>query len=111
MDDKTPQKPEAADQDFRLIFSSLLAAYQPILAEDLELAKNPDKIQDPGEGPDCQPDLRSLLERKGSAQSPAARGTATVRLDREMALVLPAPALLHDLRLAAVPRSARHSRV
>jgi hypothetical protein len=57
MDDKTPQKPEASDQDFRLIFSSLLAAYQPILAEDLELAKNPDKVPDPGEGPDCEAEI------------------------------------------------------
>jgi hypothetical protein len=57
MDDQTPIKTDAADPDFRLIFSSLVAAYQPILAEDLELAKAPDKVPDPGEGPDCEAEI------------------------------------------------------
>jgi hypothetical protein len=42
------------DQDFRLALKSLLAAYEPILREDLALAQSPDKIEDPGDGPDCE---------------------------------------------------------
>src|SRR5579863_7922689 len=42
---------------FRVVLDSLLAACEPILSEDLALAKSPDKIQDPGDGPNCDAEI------------------------------------------------------
>src|SRR5262245_61795487 len=45
------------DPDFKLALEALLAAYEPILTEDLKLLKSPDKIPDPGLGPDCEAEI------------------------------------------------------
>ncbi len=47
----------SANPDFRVALDSLLAAYEPILAEDLALAKEPASIKDPGDEGYCEAEL------------------------------------------------------
>lgn len=43
--------------EFRFVFNELVSAYQPLLAEQLELAKSPDGVQDPGDQVDCEAEI------------------------------------------------------
>jgi hypothetical protein len=45
------------DQEFRFALEALLAAYEPILSEELKLAKSPDKVREGGDGPDCEAEI------------------------------------------------------
>src|SRR5438128_1627966 len=45
------------DPEFRAALAALLAAYEPILNEDLNLARSPDKVRDVGDGPDCEAEI------------------------------------------------------
>ena len=45
------------DQEFRFALESLLSAYEPILAEDLKLAKSPEKVRDISDSPDCEAEI------------------------------------------------------
>jgi hypothetical protein len=61
MDDKRNGKvdPAADDdaQELRPALESLLAAYEPILTEDLALAKSPDKVQEQSDNGDCEAEI------------------------------------------------------
>lgn len=50
---KTESTDTMRDPDFRFVLESLLTAYEPVLSEDLKLVKAPEKIEDPGDGLDC----------------------------------------------------------
>jgi hypothetical protein len=45
------------DQEFRFVLEALLSAYEPILTEDLKLAKSPDKVREAGDLPDCEAEI------------------------------------------------------
>src|SRR5256886_17341555 len=63
-DDMAGHDPEGAsdhdipqDSEFRSALEALLSAYEPILAEDLKLAKSPDKVREAGERLDCEAEI------------------------------------------------------
>src|SRR5260370_12856913 len=59
-DDVRPPEPgedNPNDQEFRLALEALLSAYEPILTEDLKLAKAPDKVREVDEGPECEAEI------------------------------------------------------
>ena len=62
-DEKVPlQEDNVQNPEFRFLLESLLAAYEPILTEDLNLTNTPDKIQDPGDEPDCEAEVKLANE-------------------------------------------------
>src|SRR5271154_1361421 len=44
-DATVPAAPELNNPDFQFVLKALLAAYQPVLEQQLELAKNPEALQ------------------------------------------------------------------
>ena len=114
------QQDPAQDPDFQFVLKHLLDAYLPILEEELALAKvagatgkgglrqAPELRRRAGPG---RPDLRHLLHRRRrNAAHPQGR-SEVARAVRAMAMVHPAPPLLHDLRLAGLSRPAQFSGV
>src|SRR5215472_10324287 len=61
MDDHTPEdaigEEDLQDPEFRSALEALLSAYEPILAEDLKLAKSPDKVREAGGRYDCEAEI------------------------------------------------------
>ena len=49
-DDGAPAAPELNNADFQYVLKALLAAYQPILEQQLNLAKNPQELQKEAQG-------------------------------------------------------------
>jgi hypothetical protein len=45
------------DAEFRFALKELLAAFEPVIAENLELLRAPDKVQDPGDQRDCEAEI------------------------------------------------------
>ena len=45
------------DPEFRFALKALLSAYEPILTEELELAKSPDKIREADDVTDCEAEI------------------------------------------------------
>lgn len=59
--DDTPKlgsgEDDAQDEEFRSALAALLSAYEPILSEDLTLAKSPDKVREAKETADCEAEI------------------------------------------------------
>ena len=106
---------ELQNEDFQFVLKALLAAYQPILEEELKLAGDPAGLskQAAGGPPDCDAEITRAIRifgtffseevaiRHAPARSPENPGSGGA-----MALVYPAHPLLHHLRVAGLPRSA-----
>ena len=87
---------ELGDEDFQFALKELLAAYEPILAEELERAQAPERLEQEAREhpPSCEDEvelgsaaLRALLHRGGRAASAAAGGARAARLVRGVAVV------------------------
>ena len=103
------------DEDFQFALKELLAGYEPVLAEELERARDPERLKkDALERPPSCEDEFALADRifeqlphgGGRAAAASARGREQLGSVEELALVPPAHPLLHHLRLAALPPAA-----
>ena len=110
-----PAAPELNNPDFQVVLKALLAAYQPILEQQLNLAKNPEALQKEAQShpPNCADEFaqadalfRKFFNEDVALRMLPARRPKTTGTNRKLALVLGTHFLLLRLWLAGLPWSA-----